>query len=78
MKKYKFKVYTNKSGSFIIPSDKFTCKKVKHVWEIEGPIEICNKKIKLPRTLTKMEELDKIIEHLVIEVQDGEKEENRN
>ena len=66
-KTFKFIVYTNKSGSFITPSEKFKCKKVEHKWELEGPIEICDKRIKLPRVLTKMEELDKIIEHLIVE-----------
>lgn len=66
-KSFKFIVYTNKSGSFITPSEKFSCKNVKHKWELEGPIEICDKRIKLPKVLTKMEELDKIIEHLIKE-----------
>lgn len=69
---HKFYVYSTKTDSFIVPQSKFRCKDPIHKWSLEGEFEICNKRIKLPRYISKMEEIDKIISHLIEEVPNEE------
>lgn len=67
-----FTIYTTKSGSYIVPKDKANLpKSVIHIWEIDSPVEICNKKCKLPARVTKVDELAGIVKRLVVSVKDS-------
>lgn len=60
-----FTIYTTKSGSYIVPKEKAKLpKSVIHIWEIDSPVEICDKKCKLPATVTKTEDLSGLIKRL--------------
>ena len=51
----KFIIYTTKDASYIVPDEKAKLpKKFEHSYEIECGVEICDKKIKLPKKITKI------------------------
>jgi hypothetical protein len=62
---FKFYVFSTDKDSFVVPQEKFKCKKFVYRWEIEGDVKICDKRIKLPRYISKIEEIDNLIGNLI-------------
>jgi hypothetical protein len=61
----KFIIYTTKDASYIVPDEKAKLpKKFEHSYEIECGVEICDKKIKLPQKITKIEQVSGMIARL--------------
>ena len=60
-----FVIYTTKNGSYIVPKDKLKLPKShEHVWEIDSPVAICDKRCKLPAPVTKIEDVSGILKRL--------------
>jgi hypothetical protein len=54
-------IYTNDDGSFLIPRDKFRAKKFSRSYEIDSPIELTNRKAKLPCPVTSSEDVNGVL-----------------
>lgn len=60
-RKYTYVIYTNKRGSYIVPVDKFDCSKFTHSYEVDSPIELTNRKAKLPCPVTSSEDVNGVL-----------------
>ena len=58
---YTYIIYTNEEGSFLIPREKFRAKKYSHSYELDSPIELTNRKAKLPCPVTKAEDVNGVL-----------------
>ena len=67
-------LYTNDRGSFIVPKDQFKAKKFTHSFEIDAPdeVNICDKKIKLSKPVTSVDDVNGVLSRLFREKEDGE------
>lgn len=61
-----FVIYTTRTASYIVPKDKAKLpKQFTHSYEVDSPVEICNKRIRLSAKVTKPEHINGILQRLV-------------
>jgi len=65
---YTYTIYTNKRGSFIVPTDKVKLPKdYTHSYDVDSPVEICNRKVKLAARVTSVDGVVGVLKRLATE-----------
>ncbi len=65
-------VYTTARNSFIVPKDKFKAKKYTHSYEVDSPIELATRRVKLPVRVTEASQIGGLLKILVMKLDPGE------
>lgn len=69
----KYIIWTTDNASWIAPCDKAKLpKSFSNSYEIETQVQICNKKIKLPQKILKIEDVSGLISRLTYELKQDE------
>lgn len=65
-------VYTTDKNSFIVPKDKFKAKKFTHSYEVDSPVELATRRVKLPVRVTEASQIGELLKVLVLKVDPDE------
>lgn len=71
---FSYVVYTTKRNSFIVPKDKFAAKQFSHSYEVDSPVELATRRVKLPVMVTDAEQIGRLLKVLVMELDHGAEE----
>lgn len=69
---YTYIVYTTKRNSFICPKDKFAAKQFTHSYEVDSPVELATRRVKLPIMVTDASQIGELLKVLAMELDHGE------
>ena len=67
-------VYTTARNSFIVPKDKFKAKKYTHSYEVDSPIELATRRVKLPVRVTEANQIGELLKVLAMKLDPGEEQ----
>ncbi len=67
-------VYTTAKNSFIVPKDQFDAKRFTHSYEVESPIELATRKVKLPVRVTEASQVGELLKVLVMKLEPEEEQ----
>lgn len=62
-------VYTTAKNSFIVPKDQFDAKRFSHSYEVESPVELATRKVKLPVRVTDASKIGELLKVLVMKLE---------
>lgn len=65
-------VYTTDKNSFIVPKDKFKAKKFTHSYEVDSPVELATRRVKLPVRVTEASQIGELLKVLVLKMEPDE------
>ena len=69
---YSYVIYTTKMNSFICPKDKFAAKQFSHSYEVDSPVELATRRVKLPVMVTEASQIGELLKVLAMELDHGE------
>lgn len=67
-------VYTTAKNSFIVPKDQFDAKRFTHSYEVESPVELATRKVKLPVRVTEASQIGELLKVLVMKLEQSEEQ----
>lgn len=76
--RYSYVVYTTKRNSFICPKDKFAAKQFTHSYEVDSPVELATRRVKLPIMVTEASQIGELLKVLAMELDHGAEEETES
>jgi len=61
-----FTIYTSRRGSFIVPAGAKLPKDYTHSYDVESPVEICDRKVRLAAKVTSVDGVIGVLKRLAV------------